>query len=299
MTVDSSIYPNLNSDSAGSSTKAAPTAPPASSSQSQPQQSRDFGADVPHARMKAGKFDLSPYCNVGLIDSVSRLTSPLWAIKTILRPSAKIMWRALFLDDITGNLSSLLSALSTNTPINEVPLKRKSRAPPVQQREQNSMSQSAQTTSPIIPAHVDTEQRSWTSRAIYFFAIGLPLAALVGLAFGLAGFVQAIFFNILNVFRTISRLYHNSDDDLHYYRAHPNELPERRVAIDAALQQVVSPYVSRLIAKKIPILGSYVAPVVEKHFSVIASRRVNWIYDQVEKRTSRRGSQQNQSKRNL
>jgi len=232
---------------------------------------RSETSTVPHARMidNGQKFDLSPYCKVGLIDSVTRLTSIPWALKTILRPAGKIMWRSLFMDDAATNIGALFAALSTNTPINEVPLHRKS----------STASSSQQSGS----GSNDVQTRSWPARIVQFVFIGIPLAILVGLVYGICTFIQNVVINVLNVIRTIQELCEQARDDVEYYKAHPDELPTRTKAIEAVSVQVVSPYVSRMI-RKVPLIGSCLASPFERYFGQVAAKRINSVYDYVERK---------------
>jgi hypothetical protein len=238
--------------------------------------SRSEHSTVPHARMvnNGQKLDLSPYCKVGLIDSISRLTSISWALKTILRPAGKIMWRSLFLDDAATNVQALFAALSTNTPINEIPLQKKVTA-------KNTQSNG------IVPSDIDTEKRSWSVRIFQFIFIGIPLAIFVGLVYGICNFLQSIVTNLLTVFRTVQLLFTQLQEDATYYQAHPDELPPRKKMIEAVSVQVVSPYISRLVSKKIPLIGSRIAPSFERKFGQTVSRRVNSIYDFVERKAKK------------
>lgn len=235
---------------------------------------RSESSTVPHARMSenGSKFDLSPYCKVGLIDSISRLTSVTWAFKTVFGPAKKIMWRSLFMDDAATNIQALFTALSTNSPVTEVPLKAKS----------GKKSTGGDT---IGPSTVDTEKRSWPMRIVYFVCVGIPLAFLVGLIYGICNFIQGIVTNLLNIIGTIQQLGTQLREDASYYQTHPEELPPRPKAIEAVSNQVVSPYVSRLVRKKIPIVGSYIAGPFEKYFGDFAAKRVNEIYSFVEKKS--------------
>jgi len=237
---------------------------------------RSEKSTVPHARMmdNGSKFDLSPYCKVGLIDSISRLTSVTWAFKTVFRPAGKIMWRSLFMDDAATNIQALFTALSTNSPVTEVPLKSKS----------GSKSSSGDT---LGPSSVDTDKRSWPVRIVHFVCIGIPLAILVGVVYGICNFIQGIVTNILNIISTIQQLATQLRDDATYYQAHPEELPPRSKAIEAVSVQVVSPYVSRLVSKKIPVIGPHIATPFENYFGEFAAKRVNSIYDFVEQKTKK------------
>jgi len=237
---------------------------------------RSESSTVPHARMidNGQKFDLSPYCKVGLIDSVTRLTSIPWALKTILRPAGKIMWRSLFMDDAATNIGALFTALSLNTPIDEVPLKRKS----------STASSSQQSGS---GSH-ETQTRSWPARIVQFVFIGIPLAILVGLVYGICTFAQNVVTNVLNVVHTVQELYEQARADVEYYKTHPDELPSRNKAIEAVSVQVISPYVSRMV-RKVPLLGSCFASSFERYFGQIAAKRINSVYDYVE-RKSKKGS---------
>jgi hypothetical protein len=233
---------------------------------------RSESSTVPHARMidNGRKFDLSPYCKVGLIDSVTRLTSIPWALKTILRPAGKIMWRSLYMDDANANIGALFAALSTNTPIDEVPLKRKS------------------ATASAPPGGSDLQTRSWPARIVQFVFIGIPLAILVGLVYGVCIFLQSLIKNILNVIQTVRQLYDQAREDVEYYKAHPDELPTRNKAIEAVSVQVISPYVSRMV-RKVPLIGSCLASPFEQYFGQVAAKRINSVYDYVERR-SKKGS---------
>jgi hypothetical protein len=233
--------------------------------------SRSESSTVPHARMidNGTKFDVSPYCKVGLIDSVSRLTSVSWAAKTILRPAGKIMWRSLFLDDATGNVQALFTALSNNEPITDVPFKRKS---------------AGSATSGFVPNDLDTTKRSWPNRIVHFVFIGIPLAILVGLVYGLLNFVQGVMQNIITVLHTGQKLFEQARDDMAYYKSHPDELPPRDKAIEAVSVQVVSPYVARFVGEKIPFVGKYVAGPFERFFGQVAAKRVNQLYDMVDRK---------------
>lgn len=235
---------------------------------------RSESSTAPHARMieNGSKFDLSPYCKVGLIDSISRLTSVTWAFKTIFGPAKKIMWRSLFMDDAATNIQALFTALSTNSPVTEVPLKAKS---------------GNKSTGTIGPNTVDTEKRSWPMRIVYFVCIGIPLAFLVGIVYGICNFIQGIVTNLLNIIGTIQQLATQLREDASYYQAHPDELPPRPKAIEAVSTQVVTPYVSRLVRKKIPIIGSHIAGPFEKYFGDFAAKRVNAIYSFVEQRAKK------------
>jgi len=232
--------------------------------------SRSESSTVPHARMidNGRKFDVSPYCKVGLIDSVSRLTSISWAAKTILRPAGKIMWRSLFMDDAATNVKALFSALSTNEPITEVPLKRKS----------------STSTPGGFPHDVDTSKRSWPDRIAHFVFIGIPLAILVGLVYGICNFLQGVVQNVMTMIHTVQKLLEQAHDDVSYYQAHPDELPPRKIAIEAISVQVVSPYVSRFVREKIPLVGGWIAPRFERIFGQVAAKRVNDLYDFVDRK---------------
>jgi len=236
---------------------------------------RSESSTVPHARMVGQKFDLSPYCKVGLIDSVTRLTSVPWALKTILRPSGKIIWRSLYLDDASTNIGALFAALSTNTPIDEVPLQRKSSKAPGSQH--------------IGPGSNQTPIQNWPARIVRFIFIGIPLAILVGLVYGICIFVQNVITNVLNVVHTIQTLFEQARDDVEYYKGHPDELPTRNKAIDAVSIQVISPYVSRMI-RKVPLLGSCLASPFEQYFGQVAAKRINSVYDYIERKTKKGSS---------
>jgi len=237
--------------------------------------SRSESSTAPHARMidNGSKFDLSPYCKVGLIDSISRLTSISWAVKTVFRPASKIIWRSLFMDDAATNIQALFTALSTNSPVTEVPLKSKS-----------ASKASGET---IGPSSVDTDKRSWPVRIVHFVCIGIPLAILVGIVYGICNFIQGIVTNILNIISTIQQLATQLRDDASYYQAHPDELPPRNKAIEAVSVQVVSPYVSRLVRQKVPFIGNTIAPPFESYFGQFAAKRVNSLYDFVERRSKK------------
>jgi len=214
--------------------------------------------------MVNGRFDLSPYCQAGLIDSVSKVTSIQFALSTIFRPAARIVWRSLWYDDLSANVGAMLGALLSNQPVTDVQLRRKTR----------------QTQEQLQKGTISV--RTIGRRVAQFAFVGIPLACAVGLLFGIVNWLQSLFNCILTFVTICLQMYRNANDDVGYYYQHPEELPDRKQAIDSVTTQIVAPYVSKLVAAKIPFVGPRVAPKIQIFLGQRASDRINKVYDKIE-----------------
>ncbi|CAF0735944.1 unnamed protein product [Didymodactylos carnosus] len=188
----------------------------------------------PYARMVNNRFDLTPYCQRALVDSLDRLTSVKFALFSLVRPALKIAARSLFIENEEINISNILSHLNSNTPV----------------------------TSPPPEAPPQRPKRSFGQRIIHFFTVGIPLAILVGLIAGVMHFVKSVSQDLLTVFTIGSEMYRMARFDGQYYKQNPQELPSRNVAFDAVINQVVIFYTSRLIYKKLGIFHFLAKPLI-------------------------------------
>jgi len=200
-------------------------------------------------------LDLSKYRQPKLVDALDRLTSFTYAGSLLLKPALKIMWRSAIYQDAEVRLQDLVTKLKgagsiMQPPTESVTEERKEQINKAQQNKPASQTQQQQ-----------QARRSLVERITHFFFIGLPLAVLVGLAYGCVNFVTCIWSDVFTVASLSQKLFETAKTDLNYYYKHPESRPTRNEAIDAWSAQIIAPYTRTIIQKKLGPFGFISGPV--------------------------------------
>jgi hypothetical protein len=190
-------------------------------------------------------IDLSRYRQPALVEALDRLTSFTYAGSLLLKPALKIMWRSALYQDSEVRLQELLGQLTGNAPITEPPTPSAS-----------SSSSSPASTKPQKKSSPPSSQpRSIIDRLFHFFFVGIPMAVLVGLAYGLVNFVTCIWKDITTVASTSQTLLSTAKHDLSYYYAHPESRPTKDQAVNAWSGQIIQPYTQAIVKRKLGPFG--------------------------------------------
>jgi len=192
--------------------------------------------------------DLSKYRQPQLVEALDRLTSFTYAGSLLLKPALKIMWRSALYQDADVRLQDLLSQLQGTSPITEPPAGAAANAAAAAAPASNRQQKQAK-------ARGSQPSRTMAERFIHFFCVGIPMAVLVGLAYGVVNFVTCIFGDVKTVASTSHNLFQQAKTDLNHYVQHPEARPTKDQAIDAWTQQIVQPYTQAIVKRKLGPFG--------------------------------------------
>ena len=200
-------------------------------------------------------IDLSKYRQPQLVEALDRLTSFTYAGSLLLKPALKIMWRSALYQDADVRLQDLLSQLQGTSPINEPPTPANGAAAPKAATANSKQSKNA----------APKPSRSISERIVHFFCVGIPMAILVGLAYGIVNFVTCIFGDVKTVANTSTNLFNQAKNDLNHYYTHPESRPTKDQAINAWTQQIVQPYTQTIVKRKLGPFGfGFIAVPISK-----------------------------------
>ena len=191
--------------------------------------------------------DLSKYRQPQLVEALDRLTSFTYAGSLLLKPALKIMWRSALYQDADVRLQDLLSQLQGTSPITEPPTPSSAHAAPD--------ATPASTAASKQPQRSSKPSRTLAERFVHFFVVGIPMAVLVGLAYGVVNFITCIFADVKTVTQTSQNLFNQAKVDLNHYYQHPEARPTKDQAIDAWTQQIVQPYTQTIVKRKLGPFG--------------------------------------------
>jgi len=195
-------------------------------------------------------LDLSKYKQPDLVAALDRLTSFTYAGTLLMKPAMKIMWRSAFYQDADVRLNELLSKLKGFSPITEPPTE-----------EQQEETKKAIKKGEANEAKKSQPKRGLAERIVHFFTVGLPLAIIVGLLYGVVNFMTCIWSDISTVASTSTALFNNAKEDLDYYMKHPESRPTKEEAIEAWTGQIIGPYTQTIVQRKLGPLGFISSPI--------------------------------------
>ena len=193
-------------------------------------------------------IDLSRYRQPALVEALDRLTSFTYAGSLLLKPALKIMWRSALYQDGQVRLQELLSQLQGSSPINEPPTPSSSSAQEQRAGPASSKPQKKAAAAPSAP-------RSLSDRLFHFLFVGIPMAVLVGLAYGVVNFVTCIWKDVTTVTSTSTLLFDTAKSDLSFYMSHPESRPTKDEAVDAWSGQIIRPYTQAIVKRKLGPFG--------------------------------------------
>jgi hypothetical protein len=197
-------------------------------------QELEQNAAPPSTGMKG--IDLSRYRQPALVEALDRLTSFTYAGSLLLKPAFKIMWRSALYQDGEVRMQELLSQLTGTSPVTEPPSANAEGQPQPKKK----------ATAP---------SRSIVVRLLHFFFVGLPMAVIVGLAYGLVNFVTCIWKDVMTVASTSQNLVSTAKTDLSYYMQHPEKRPTKDEAVNAWSGQIIQPYTQAIVKRKLGPFG--------------------------------------------
>ena len=189
-------------------------------------------------------IDLSRYRQPALVEALDRLTSFTYAGSLLLKPALKIMWRSALYQDGEVRMQELLGQLNGTGPITDAP----AGGGAAQQQGAKAAPQKKK------PA-ASSPPRSITDRLFHFFFVGIPMAVLVGLAYGIVNFVTCIWKDVTTVASTSSQLVTTAKNDLSYYMSHPESRPTKDEAVNAWAGQIIQPYTQAIVKRKLGPFG--------------------------------------------
>lgn len=234
-----------NANSGGSnSLPDPPTYDASTNKQAQNELDANTNTDAASKSAAMSGIDLSKYRQPQLVEALDRLTSFTYAGSLLLKPALKIMWRSALYQDADVRLQDLLSQLQGTSPITEPPTPQNSSAAPKPATANARKSQSSPKPS-----------RSISERFVHFFVVGIPMAILVGLAYGVVNFFTCIFGDVKTVASTSTNLFNQAKTDLNHYYQHPEARPTKDQAIEAWTQQIVQPYTQTIVKRKLGPFG--------------------------------------------
>ena len=227
----------------------------------------DDNTDTAAAASSMKGIDLSKYRQPQLVEALDRLTSFTYAGSLLLKPALKIMWRSALYQDADVRLQDLLSQLQGTSAINEPP---PGSATPAASAAAQSKTQAKKRPASQQPG------RTLSQRFVHFFCVGIPMAVLVGLAYGVVNFVTCIFGDVKTVASTSHNLFSQAKSDLNHYYEHPESRPTKDDAINAWTQQIVQPYTQTIVKRKLGPFGfgfiaTPIATVVQSLIKVFAN----------------------------
>jgi len=164
--------------------------------------------------------DLSKYRQPELVEALNRLTSFTYAGSLFVIPAIKIAMRSFW--------------KGSDVPMKELFAK-------LGGTELNHETE---------PPRVQVKQ-SLAQRMIHFIVVGLPLALLVGAAYGVLNLVTNIWSDVIKVSSITNTLFENAKSDLKQWSAHPEQRPSKEKAIDAWSAQIIGPYTTLLLKRKL------------------------------------------------
>ena len=223
--------------------------PPTYDSATNKQAKGELDANAPQSAAALQGVDLSKYRQPQLVEALDRLTSFTYAGSLLLKPALKIMWRSALYQDADVRLQDLLSQLQGTSPITEPPT-------PSNGNKASSASASSAPSAKQQPKPRSSQpSRSMAERFVHFFVVGIPMAILVGLAYGVVNFLTCIFADVKTVTQTSANLFSQAKTDLNHYIQHPEARPTKDQAIEAWTQQIVQPYTQTIVKRKLGPFG--------------------------------------------
>jgi len=239
--------PKKTASSGGSTSLPDPPAYDAAT-HAQAKQELDENTNSAAAASSMQGIDLSKYRQPQLVEALDRLTSFTYAGSLLLKPAMKIMWRSALYQDADVRLQDLLSQLQGTSAITEPPNAGDGSAAPA------AAAATSKTQAKKRPA-VSKPSRTLSERFVHFFVVGLPMAVLVGLAYGVVNFITCIFGDVKTVASTSHNLFSQAKSDLNHYYEHPESRPTKDQAINAWTQQIVQPYTQTIVKRKLGPFG--------------------------------------------
>ena len=229
-------------------------------------------ADPPSSSSSSMKgIDLSRYRQPALVEALDRLTSFTYAGSLLLKPALKIMWRSALYQDGEVRMQELLGRLNGTAPITEPPTPSGAKgAGPGSEAPQKKRSP------PV--------SRSISERLFHFFFVGIPMAVLVGLAYGIVNFVTCIWKDVQTVASTSTTLLNTAKHDLSYYMSHPESRPTKDEAVNAWAGQIIQPYTEAIVKRKLGPFGiGWISGPISNAVQLLIKRAANTSAAEVQK----------------